>query len=113
MSRRLCHCRDRSIRFALALTFRSARLPEDAALLIHPNAEYLPFVFEGATTHIGVTLADIFTGGDIRACLLAALPKTLGPGPPESRFYILEQGDQPIGMGGARNDRSSLIRRLI
>ena len=88
--------------------FRPARLPEDAALLIDLNAEYLHFVFEGATTRFGVTLADIFPGGDIRAYLPAALPKTLGPGPPESCFYILEQGDQPIGMGGVRRVREGV-----
>ena len=32
----------------------------------------------------------------------------LGPGPPESCFYILEQAGQPIGMGGVRRVRDGV-----
>ena len=92
----------------MAIQFRPARLPDDAALLIDLNAEYLAFVFGGVAARFGMTLTDIFPGGDIRAYLPAALPKTLGPGPPESCFYILEQQGQPIGMGGVRRVRDGV-----
>ncbi|WP_439546618.1 GNAT family N-acetyltransferase [Sandarakinorhabdus sp.] len=88
--------------------YRPARLPDDAALLIDLNAEYLDFVFSGVAARFGVTLGDIFPGGDIRAYLPAQLPKTLGPGPPESIFYILERSGQPIGMGGIRRVRDGI-----
>ncbi len=88
--------------------YRAARLPEDAALLLDLNAEYLHFVFSGVAARFGVALADIFPGGDIRAYLPAALTKTLGPGPPESCFYILEQDGQAIGMGGVRRVRDGV-----
>jgi carbonic anhydrase len=92
----------------VSLTWRPARLPDDEALLIDLNAEYLHFVFSGVAARFGITLADIFPDGDIRAYLPAALPKTLGPGPPESCFYILEQDGQPIGMGGVRRVRDGV-----
>lgn len=90
------------------MKFRPARLPEDAALLIDLGVEYLDYVFAGVNARFGVPLADIFPGGDIRAWLPAMLPKTLGPGPPESCFYILEQHRQPIGMGGIRRVRDGV-----
>lgn len=90
------------------ITYRPARLPDDEALLIDLNAEYLAFVFSGVAARFGVTLADIFPGGDIRAYLPGALPKTLGAGPPESIFYIVEQVGQPIGMGGIRRVRDGI-----
>jgi carbonic anhydrase len=98
----------------MAPSFRPARLPDDEALLIDLNAEYLQFVFDGVAARFGVTLADIFPGGDIRAYLPGALPRTLGAGPPESIFYILEQHGQPIGMGGIRRVRDGIceMKRL-
>ena len=90
------------------IVFRPARLPEDAALLIDLGAEYLDFVFSGVTARFGVPLGDFFPGGDIRAYLPGELPKTLGPGPPQSSFYILEQHGQPIGMGGIRRVRDGV-----
>jgi len=92
----------------MVVLFRPARLPDDAALLLDLNAEYLDFVFSGVAAQFPVTLADIFPGGDIRAYLPAALPKTLGPGPPTSIFYIMEQHGQPIGMGGIRRVRDGV-----
>jgi GNAT superfamily N-acetyltransferase len=92
----------------MTIVFRPARLPDDAALLLDLNTEYLEFVFAGACARFGVPLSDIFPGGDIRAYLPAVLPKTLGPGPPESCFYILEQHGQPIGMGGVRRVRDGV-----
>jgi carbonic anhydrase len=92
----------------MAVQFCPARLPDDAALLLDLNAEYLDFVFSGVAAQFPVTLADIFPGGDIRAYLPAALPKTLGPGPPTSIFYIMEQLGQPIGMGGIRRVRDGI-----
>ena len=92
----------------MTIRFRPARLPDDAALLIDLNAEYLEFVFSGVAARFGVTLADIFPGGDIRAYLPAVLPKTLGAGPPESIFYILEQQGAAIGMGGLRRVRDGI-----
>lgn len=92
----------------MSLTYRPARLPDDEALLIDLNAEYLRFVFEGVAARFPVTLADIFPGGDIRAWLPAALPQTLGAGPPESVFYIMEQHGQPVGMGGIRRVRDGI-----
>jgi GNAT superfamily N-acetyltransferase len=89
-------------------SFRPARLPDDESLLIDLNAEYLDFVFSGVAARFGMTLADIFPGGDIRAYLPAALPKTLGPGPPESCFYILEQDGLALGMGGVRRVRDGV-----
>lgn len=92
----------------MAISFRPARLPDDAALLTDLNAEYLDFVFSGVAARYPVTLADIFPGGDIRAYLAEALPKTLGPGPPTSVFHILEQDGQAIGMGGVRRVRDGV-----
>ncbi len=88
--------------------YRPARLPDDAALLIDLNAEYLRSVFEGVAERFPVTLADIFPGGDIRAYLPDALPKIVGNGPPESIFYIMEEDGQPIGMGGVRRLRDGV-----
>lgn len=88
--------------------FRPAGLPDDAALLLDLNAEYLEYVFSGVAARFGVTLADIFPGGDIRAYLPDVLAKTLGPGPPESSFYIVERDGQPIGMGGVRRVRDGV-----
>ena len=90
------------------VNFRSARLPDDFALLLDLSTEYLDFVFSGVAARFGVAIADIFPGGDIRAYLPDVLPKTLGPGPPESSFYILEQDGQPIGMGGVRRVREGV-----
>lgn len=92
----------------MSIHYRPARLPDDAALLIDLNAEYLQSVFDGVAARFPVTLADIFPGGDIRAYLPGALPKTLGPGPPESIFYIVEQDGAPIGMGGLRRVRDGI-----
>jgi GNAT superfamily N-acetyltransferase len=89
----------------MPIIYRQARLPEDAALLIDLNAEYLQFVFSGVAARFAVSLADIFPGGDIRAYLPGVLPKIVGNGPPESLFHILEQQGQPIGMGGIRQLR--------
>jgi carbonic anhydrase len=90
------------------IVYRPASLPDDAARLIDLNAEYLEYVFSGVAARFGVSLADIFPGGDIRAYLPGVLPKTLGPGPPESVFYILEQDGQSIGMGGLRRARDGV-----
>ncbi len=90
------------------IRYRVARLPDDAALLIDLNAEYLHSVFAGVAERFPVTLADIFPGGDIRAYLPEALPKIIGNGPPESIFHILEQAGQPIGMGGVRRVREGV-----
>lgn len=92
----------------MTIRYRAARLPDDAALLIDLNAEYLQFVFEGVAARYPVTLADIFPGGDIRAYLPDALPRIVGNGPPESIFHILEQDGQPIGMGGVRRVRDDV-----
>lgn len=92
----------------MAIQFRPASLPADEALLIDLNAEYLRIVFDGVAARFGVSLADIFPGGDIRAYLPAALPKTLGAGPPESIFYILEQQGLAVGMGGVRRVRDGV-----
>jgi carbonic anhydrase len=87
---------------------RPARLPDDEALLIDLTSEYLEFVFAGVTARFPVRLADLFPGGDIRAYVPGVLPKTLGPGPPESCFYIVELAGQPIGMGGIRRVRDGV-----
>lgn len=92
----------------MAVRYRPAHLPDDRVLLIDLNAEYLHLVFSGVAERFGITLADIFPGGDIRAYLPGVLPKTLGPGPPESIFYIMEQHGQPIGMGGVRRVRDGV-----
>lgn len=92
----------------MAIRFRPACLPDDEALLIDLNAEYLEFVFAGVAAQFAVTLADIFPGGDIRAYLPGVLPKTLGPGPPESIFYIVEQQGLALGMGGVRRVRDGI-----
>lgn len=92
----------------MTITWRHARLPQDEALLIDLNAEYLGHVFSGVAARFGITMVDIFPGGDIRAYLPAVLPKTLGPGPPESSFFILEQDGEPIGMGGVRRVRDGV-----
>jgi carbonic anhydrase len=92
----------------MAIRYRPARLPDDAALLIDLNAEYLQFVFDGVAQRFAVTLADIFPGGDIRAYLSEALPKIAGDGQPRSVFYILESNGQPIGMGGVRRVRDGV-----
>lgn len=98
----------------MTIVFRPARLPDDVALLLDLNTEYLDYVFSGVAARFGVTLADIFPGGDIRAHLPAVLPTTLGPGPPESRFYIVELDGQAIGMGGVRRvrDRVCEMKRV-
>lgn len=90
------------------IRYRPARLPNDAALLIDLNAEYLQFVFGGVAERFPVTLADIFPGGDIRAYLHDMLAKIVGNGPPESIFYIMEEDGQPIGMGGVRRVRDGV-----
>jgi ribosomal protein S18 acetylase RimI-like enzyme len=92
----------------VTVRYRSACLPDDAALLIDLNAEYLDFVFSGVAARFGVTLADIFPGGDIRAYLPTVLPKIVGGGPPESIFHVLEQDGQAIGMGGIRRLRDGI-----
>ncbi len=92
----------------MAVHYRLARLPDDAALLIDLNAEYLHFVFDGVAERFGVGLADLFPGGDIRAYLPEALPKILGPGPPSSIFYLIERGGAVIGMGGIRRVRDGV-----
>jgi carbonic anhydrase len=92
----------------MSIVFRPARLPEDEGLLIDLNVEYLHFVFDGVAARLALSLADIFPGGDIRAYLPDALPGTLGSGPPESIFHILEQNGQPIGMGGIRRVRDGI-----
>lgn len=92
----------------MVVTFRPARLPDDAVLLIDLNAEYLDFVFAGVAARFPVTLADIFPGGDIRAYLPEALPKIVGKGPPESIFYIMEQQGEALGMGGVRRLREGV-----
>ena len=92
----------------MTICFRPACLPDDAALLIDLNAEYLEMVFSGVAAAYPVTLEDIFPGGDIRAYLPGQLPKTLGPGPPAGIFFILEQHGQPIGMGGIRRVRDGV-----
>lgn len=92
----------------MAVSFRPARLPDDAALLIDLNCEYLEYVFAGVSARFGVALADIFPGGDIRAYVPGQLPKTLGAGPPESLFHILEDDGEPIGMGGIRRVRDGV-----
>ncbi|OYQ24046.1 hypothetical protein CHU93_16610 [Sandarakinorhabdus cyanobacteriorum] len=92
----------------MSLNWRQARLPDDAALLIDLNAEYLQFVFDGVAARFPVTLADIFPGGDIRAYLPQSLPKIVGNGPPESLFHIVEDAGVPIGMGGVRPVRPGI-----
>lgn len=92
----------------MSIHYRPAQLPDDAALLIDLNAEYLDFVFAGVAARFPVTLADIFPGGDIRAYLPGVLPKIVGAGPPESVFYIVEQDGRPIGMGGVRRLRDGV-----
>lgn len=92
----------------MTITYRPACLPGDAALLLDLNTEYLEFVFAGVAARFGVALADLFPGGDIRAYLPAQLPKMLGPGAPESSFYIIEQHGQSIGMGGVRRVRDGV-----
>lgn len=92
----------------ISVHYRPAILPDDEALLIDLNAEYLAFVFAGVAARFGVTLGEIFPAGDIRAYLPGALPKTLGNGPPESVFYVVEQQGQPIGMGGIRRVRDGV-----
>jgi len=110
----LCQSGQNGIKHSVQITFRPASLPDDEALLIDLNAEYLDFVFAGVAARFGVTLGDIFPGGDIRAYLPGALPKTLGAGPPESIFYIVELDGEPIGMGGIRRvrDRVSEMKRV-
>jgi carbonic anhydrase len=92
----------------MSIVYRPAVLPDDAALLIDLNAEYLQFVFDGVAARYPVTLADIFPGGDIRAYLAGTIGKILGAGPPESVFHILEQDGQTIGMGGVRRVRDGV-----
>ena len=89
----------------MTVSYRPARLPDDAALLLDINTEYLGFVFAGVAARLQVSLADVFPGGDIRGYLAGALDKILGPGPPASQFYLLEQGGTTIGMGGLRTVR--------
>lgn len=93
---------------AMAIHYRPARLPDDAALLIDLNAEYLAHVFAGVAERFGVTLPEIFPGGDIRAYLPGVLPKIVGAGPPVGVFYILEQDGAAIGMGGVRRVRDGV-----
>jgi carbonic anhydrase len=92
----------------MSLNWRQARLPDDAALLIDLNAEYLQFVFDGVAQRHAVTIGDVFPGGDIRAYLPEALPKIVGDGPPRYIFYILEDSGQPIAMGGLRPVREGV-----
>ncbi len=92
----------------MTLHHRPAQLPDDESLLIDLTHEYLGFVFSGVAARFGVALSDIFPGGDIRAYLPGQLPKTLGPGPPVSIFYIVEQQGRPIAMGGIRRLRDGV-----
>jgi carbonic anhydrase len=88
-----------------AAIFRQARLPDDAALLIALNVEYLQFVSDGISEHYPVSLIDAYPGGDLPAYVEAALPKILGPGVPTSVFYIVEVDGTVAGMGGLRTIR--------
>jgi carbonic anhydrase len=85
-----------------------AQLPEDAALLIDLNTEYLTFVFDDVATAYPVARADVFPGGDIRAYVAAALPKIVGPGAPASQFHLLEIAGRVVGMGGLRTVRPGI-----
>jgi len=88
------------------LRYRVARLPDDAALLIAINAEYLHIVSDGLVAGHGISLIDAYApSGDIRPYLDRSLPKILGPGPPASIFYIVESDGQIAGMGGLRTVR--------
>ncbi|MEI6485614.1 MAG: GNAT family N-acetyltransferase [Sphingomonadales bacterium] len=93
---------------AMTIRFRTASLPEDAGLLLDLNSEYLQFVFDGVAARFGVPIGDIFPGGDIRAYLATAIHKIVGPGAPESLFYILERDGAAIGMGGLRRVRDGV-----
>ena len=88
------------------LCYRVARLPDDAALLIDINAEYLQIVSDGLVAGHGISLIAAHSpAGDIRPYLAGALPKILGNGPPESIFYIVECQGRIAGMGGLRTVR--------
>jgi GNAT superfamily N-acetyltransferase len=92
----------------MAFAFRPARLPEDAALLLDLNIEYLDAVAAGMMARFPVGYADIFPGGDLCAYLPTVLPGIIGPGPPESCFHIVEQDGQPIAMGGLHRLRDGV-----
>ncbi|MBC7521990.1 MAG: GNAT family N-acetyltransferase [Sandarakinorhabdus sp.] len=89
----------------IAPVFRAARLPDDAAMLVDLNTEYLRFVFDGLAAQHPVDLSDVFPGGDIRTYVADALPKIVGPGAPASAFYFVEIDGAVAGMGGVRTLR--------
>ncbi|WP_156256746.1 GNAT family N-acetyltransferase [Sandarakinorhabdus oryzae] len=90
------------------MDFRPARLPDDEALLIALNIEYLDFVAEGLMARFGVRYDEIVPGGDLPTYLPTVLPGIIGPGPPESIFHIVEQDGQPIAMGGLHRLRDGV-----
>lgn len=91
----------------MSISFRPARLPDDAALLLDLNTEYLQSVFDGVAAAYPFTLADVFPGGNIRAYLTGALDKVVS-GAPGSAFYIVEVDGQVAGMGGLRAVRPGI-----
>ena len=88
-----------------AARFRQARLPDDAALLTELNVEYLQFVSDGIAERYPVSLIDAYPDGDLPAYVASVLPKILGPGAPDSVFYIVEVDGRVAGMGGFRTIR--------
>jgi carbonic anhydrase len=82
-------------------TFRLADPVADRAALIALNVEYVAWVFAEIEKLSGLTARGIL-GMDVADYVPTVIDKVCGDPPPRGVFYLVEDGGEPLAMGGLR-----------
>jgi GNAT superfamily N-acetyltransferase len=94
--------------------FKRADLIGDRDVLARFNVDYLNWIAGAVQERFGLSLANLL-GKSIPAYVDGALDKLCDGAPPSGVFYLVRQGDTPMGMGGLRQVRKGVgeIKRIF
>lgn len=85
----------------MSLEFVTADLDTHREVLTRFNTEYIDWIDASVRDHFGLALPDLL-GMSIPDYAQGALEKLCEGNPPNSVFYVVFDGQKPMGMGGLR-----------
>jgi len=88
-------------------TFRLADPVTDRPALIAINVEYVTWVFAEIERMFGMTGRSIL-GMEVADYVPTIIDKVCGDPPPRGAFYLVEDGGEPLAMGGLRRSEDGI-----
>lgn len=97
----------------MSLEFVPANLAKHREVLTRFNTQYIDWIDAAVQDHFGLALPDLL-GMSIPDYAQGALEKLCEGNPPDSVFYVVFEGETPLGMGGLRKlgDGVAEVKRI-